>query len=176
MSFQLCTTKEFLWALGMGTFEGATDIVNSPAVLGRLIHLSWLSSGMKSCRKHPYRAVVPKNHISRRQFPDDFRHLGGPLGDCCCDNNPLRLILGTPLLWLNGLFLRQWWVARGLREQRTNPGCNCLTGERKRRPLASLLSWQWHCINAKLCLSLQTTLIAFRETLFAKTSLPSQII
>ena len=40
----------------------------------------------------------------------------------------------------------------------------CSTGERKRRILASLLSWQWHCI----CLSLETALIAFRETLFAK--------
>ena len=66
-------------------------VQNTPAVVPRL------SSGIKSCRKYPYRAVVPKNFISQCQLPDDFRHLEGPQRDCCCDKNPLRLILGTPL-------------------------------------------------------------------------------
>ena len=79
-----------------------------------------LSSDIKSCRKYPYCCIVLKNHISQLQFPDDFQHLGGPLRDCCCYNNPPRLILGTPFYWLDGLLLWQPWVALGLREQRTN--------------------------------------------------------
>ena len=32
-------SKQFLWAQGIGTFEGASDIIDSSIVRGRLIHL-----------------------------------------------------------------------------------------------------------------------------------------
>ena len=98
--------------------------------------------------------MVPKNHLTTSipwRLPTSRR---AAKRDCCFVENPLRLILSYAFLW-------QSWVALGSREQRTNPGYNCSTGEPKRRLLASRLSWKWHCKYANLCLSLQTTLFAF---------------